>query len=82
MMFSTVYFLFESGCSFTKYGSTRPKTKYLYLQFPFFFVNEGVQYDSCKHGFKFMVRDGCVKDRKIKAFDTIYKVEIWRFKMF
>ena len=64
MMSSSVYLLFEWECSFTKLGPSRPKTKYLYLWFPFF-VNEGV-------------RIRCVKVRKIEGINVCYMVEIER----
>ena len=31
---------------------------------------------------KFLVRNGCVKGRKIKGLDACDMVEIWRLKMF
>ena len=40
MMSSSVYLLFESECSLTKKGPSRPKTKYLYLRFPFLWMKE------------------------------------------
>ena len=35
MMSSSEYLLLESECSFTKYASSCPNTKYLYLRLPF-----------------------------------------------
>ena len=35
MMSSSEYLLLESECSFTKYVSSCPTTKYLYLRLPF-----------------------------------------------
>ena len=35
MMSSSEYLLLESECSFTKYVSSCPNTKYLYLRLPF-----------------------------------------------
>ena len=40
IMSSSVYLFFESECSFTKYGPSRTKTKYLYLRFPFLWRKE------------------------------------------
>ena len=37
MMSSSEYLCLESECSFTKYDSSCPKTRYLYLRLPFFF---------------------------------------------
>ena len=45
------------------------------------FVNEGVPYNSCYPAFKFLVRNGCVKGRKIEGLEVCDEVEIWRFKM-
>ena len=45
------------------------------------FVNEGSPYNSCVPAFKFLVRNGYVKGRKVKELDVCDKVEILRFKM-
>ena len=45
------------------------------------FVNDRVPDDSCKPALKFLVRNGCVKDKKIKELDACDKVEIWIFQM-
>ena len=71
----------ESECSFTKYVSSCPNTKYLYLRLPFF-ENEGVLDDTDESVFQFLVRYDCIKNGKIKRFDACYMVESWRFKMF
>ena len=39
MMSSSEYLLLESECSFTKYVSSYPNTKYLYLRLPFLKMN-------------------------------------------
>ena len=59
VMSSSVYLLFESECSLTKYGPLRPKTKNLYLQFPFF-VHERVPNGSLP--FRFLRRIEKSKD--------------------
>ena len=46
------------------------------------FVNKRVPDDSCESAFKFLVRNGCVKGRKIKGLDVCDMVEILRLKMF
>ena len=43
------------------------------------FVNDRVPGDSCKSDFKLLVRNGCVKCRKIKGFDACDMVEILGF---
>ena len=40
IMSSSVHLLFESECSLTKYGPSRPKTTHLYLRFLFLWVKE------------------------------------------
>ena len=40
MMSSPVYLFLESECSLTKYGPLRPKTRNLYLRFPFLWIKE------------------------------------------
>ena len=40
IMSSSVYLFFASECYFTKWGPSRPKTKYLYLRFPFLWRKE------------------------------------------
>ena len=40
MMSSSVYLFLEPECSLTKYGSSRPKTKNLYLWFSFLWMKE------------------------------------------
>ena len=81
MMSSSEYLLLESECSFTKYVSSCPNTKYLYLRLPFF-ENEGVSDNTGESVFQFLVRYCCVKSGKIKRLDACYTVESWRFKMF
>ena len=76
---SSVYLLFESECSLQT-RVLRDLKLNICIRFPFF-VNEGVSYNSCKSAFKFLVRNGCVKGRKIKGLYVCDKVEIWRFKM-
>ena len=44
VIYSPVYFLFESKCSLTKKGPSRPKTKNMYLSFQCLFQ---VPDDSC-----------------------------------
>ena len=38
-------------------------------------MNKRVPNDSCKSAFKFLVRNGCVKGRKIKGLDACDMVE-------
>ena len=38
------------------------------------FVNEGIVHDSCEPAFKFLVRNGCVKDREIKGLDVFIRL--------
>ena len=45
-------------------------------------MNERVSDDSCEFAFKFLVRNGCVKGRKIKGLDAYDMVEIWKLKIF
>ena len=79
MMSSSAYLLFESECSFTK---RVPRYKNQIFVSPIsFFVKIGVSYNTCQSAFRFLVRNGCVKGRKIKGLDVCDKVEIWRFKM-
>ena len=40
IMSSLVYLLFRIECYLTKYGPSQPKTKTLYLRFPFFSLKE------------------------------------------
>ena len=82
MMSSSEYLFLESECSFTKYVSSCPNTKYLYLHTVTVFENKGVSDDTGESVFQFLVRYGCIKSRKIKRLDACYMVESWRFKMF
>ena len=43
-------------------------------------MNKRVPNDSCESAFKFLVRNGCAKRRKIKGLDECDMVEIWRLK--
>ena len=52
LMSSPEYLFLESECSFVKYVSSCPKTKYLYLQLPFS-QNEGVPDNTCESVFFF-----------------------------
>ena len=81
MMSSSEYLFLESECSFTKYASSCPKTKYLYLRLPFF-ENEGVSDNTSESVFQFLVKYGCIKSGKIKGLDVCKMVESWRFKLF
>ena len=45
-------------------------------------MNERVPDDSCESAFKFLVRNDCVKGRKITGLDACDMVEIWILKMF
>ena len=81
MMSFSEYLLLESEYSFTKYVSSCPNTKYLYLRLPFF-ENEGVLDDTGESVLYFLVRYGCIKSGKIKRLDACYMVESRRFKMF
>ena len=46
------------------------------------YVNKRVPDDSCEPAFKFLVRSGCAKGKKIKGLDACDMVNIWRMKMF
>ena len=74
MMSSSEYLFLESECSFTKYVSSCPNTKYLHLQLPFL-KNEGVSNDTGESFFQFLVRYGCIKSGKIKRLDACYMIE-------
>ena len=45
-------------------------------------MNIRVPDDSCESAFKFLLRNDCVKGKKIKGLDACDMVELWRLKMF
>ena len=81
MMSSSEYLFLESECSVTKYVSSCPNTKYLYLWLPFF-EKEGVSYITSELVFQLLVRYGCIESGKTKRMDAYYMVESWSFKIF
>ena len=68
----------ESECSFTKYVSACPYTKYLYLE------NEGVSDNTGESVFQFLVKYGCIKSRKINLFFFFIfkKIKFQKYKTF
>ena len=80
MMSSSEYLFLESECSFTKYISSCPNTKYLYLRLPFLKMKAFRMI--LVSFFQFLVRYGCIKSGKIKRLDACYMIESWRFNMF
>ena len=81
MMSSSEYLFLESECSFTKYVSSCPYTKYLYLRLPFLKMKV---FRIILVSLSFNSWCGVVVQRveKIKRLDACDMVESWRFKMF
>ena len=77
----SAYLFFESACSLENRVLRDLKLKKIVSAISIF-VNETVSDDSCESAYKFLVRNGCVKGRKIKELDVCDMVEIWRLKMF
>ena len=46
------------------------------------FENEGVPNNTSESAFQFILRNNCIKGRKIERLDACYMVEILIFKMF
>ena len=63
MMSSAEYLFLELECYFTKYVSSCPYTKYLYLRLPFL-KNECVSDNTSKSVYQFLRRYGCKKHWK------------------
>ena len=76
MMSSSEYLFLESECSFAKYVSSYPNTKYLYLWLPFF-ENEGVSDNTSESVFKFLVRYGCITVEKSKDLMLVTCLKVW-----
>ena len=82
-MSSSEYLFLESEWSFTKYVSSCPSTKYVYLRLPFLKMKAfRILSNTSETVFKFLVRYDCIKLGKIKSLDACYMVESSRFKMF
>ena len=79
IMPSLEYLCLESECSFAKYFSLCPNTKYLYQRLPLFKMKA---LNATESIFQFLVRYGCLKRLKIKRLDACYLLESLRFKMF
>ena len=81
MMSSSEDLFVESECFFTKYVSSCPNTKFLYLRLPFLKM-KAFRIILVSLSFQFLVRYCCIKIGKIKRLDACYMVESWIFKMF
>ena len=60
IMSSIEYSFLESECFFTKYASSCPKTKYVYLRLPFLKM-KAFSDNTGESVFQFQVRHGCIK---------------------